>query len=97
MTTSIEPLDLVQVWEVSDLEVPCDWGDESMLLGKHDDPARWVLWTKDHGCGVKIRLACDRCKNLRMDASSKFGVICRWCGLFTTPACKAYSRIEALK
>ena len=89
---TIEVIDLTEM--VHEVELPCDYSGDGMLRGVHDDPARWVMWTKDHGCGVKIRLACDTCKESRL--MNRIGIECEPCGYVEMDAASAYSRIEAL-
>lgn len=87
----LEVVDLTEF--VGDIEIPCDYADESTCP---DEPARWVLFLKPCcPAGGGVRLACERCKENRlMDAHS---VECASCGFIYEHAPEAYSRVEPLE
>lgn len=94
MSTDLEIVDLTEI--VGDLEIPCDYADSRPgWFGCPNQPGRWLLFTRDHGCGTRVRVACEPCKTARLTAEDG-AVECALCGHITAPPRHAYSRIEAL-
>lgn len=94
--TAVEtPSPVYTEWTVGELEIPCDYGDDPVLPCPNG-AAKWALYLTPHsecpGCNG-VRLACDRCKDFRMNF---WGVECVECGWSIKPARAAYARIEAL-
>ena len=87
----LEIIDLTEI--VGSLDTSCDYADEKSC---RDDPARWVLHlTPCCPAGGGIRLACDKCKNDRMN--SAHSVECAFCGFIFERAPEAYHLIEPLE
>lgn len=84
--------DLIVMEIVGDLEIPCDYLDDSTCSKGR---AEWVLHRVRCTCGAGgAALACDPCKELRL--LSEGSVECGTCGEVTSPARAAYSYIEYL-
>lgn len=83
-------MDLTKI--VGDTELPCDYSDSIDCKG---EAPSWVLFFRCCEAGSGIRLACDTCKDVRLN--DYIAVECIACGYIFEHAPEAYSRIEPLE